>query len=406
MVWSEPMLKVAARFGVSSSYMARVCAQLNVPRPERGYWAKLAVGKAPDQPPLPEARPGDEVFWVRDGSSTHRPRELPKPPERKLRQKISVPTLIPEKHALIDGSKPLFQEGRTGWNSKYLKPRKKLLVDLAVTEAGLEKALAFANELFLALEERDHRVVIAPNAEYFRRPSVDAREVPGKGRPLDDLWTPMRSTVVYIGTVAIGLTIIEMSEQAEATYVDGEYVRLSKAPPRRRNRYFMDYDWTTTHDFPTNRLRLQAYSPYQRTDWSMQWQEKPNRTLSASIPTIIKQLEKATIEIAQQVKEGERQAELEEQRWEAMQEEWRQRDEERRIARTLADSQKELLQIIDNWAAAKRLEEFFIDAEARTRDLPDDQRKHMAERLMRARKLIDSTDALEQFGLWRAPEER
>lgn len=24
-VWSEPMLKVAARFGVSSSYMARVC---------------------------------------------------------------------------------------------------------------------------------------------------------------------------------------------------------------------------------------------------------------------------------------------------------------------------------------------------------------------------------------------
>ena len=37
MVWSEPMLKVAARFGVSSSYMARVCTVLNVPRPERGY---------------------------------------------------------------------------------------------------------------------------------------------------------------------------------------------------------------------------------------------------------------------------------------------------------------------------------------------------------------------------------
>ena len=54
MVWSEPMLRVAARLGVSSSYMARVCTLLNVPRPERGYWAKLAVGKAPKQPPLPE----------------------------------------------------------------------------------------------------------------------------------------------------------------------------------------------------------------------------------------------------------------------------------------------------------------------------------------------------------------
>lgn len=33
LVWSEPMLKVAARFGVSSSYMARICTVLNVPRP-------------------------------------------------------------------------------------------------------------------------------------------------------------------------------------------------------------------------------------------------------------------------------------------------------------------------------------------------------------------------------------
>ena len=42
LVWAEPMLKVAARFKVSSSYMARICGLMNVPRPERGYWAKLA----------------------------------------------------------------------------------------------------------------------------------------------------------------------------------------------------------------------------------------------------------------------------------------------------------------------------------------------------------------------------
>ena len=38
LVWSEPMLKVGARLGVSSSYMARICTLLKVPRPERGYW--------------------------------------------------------------------------------------------------------------------------------------------------------------------------------------------------------------------------------------------------------------------------------------------------------------------------------------------------------------------------------
>jgi len=41
--WSEPMVKIAARFGVSSNYMARICNRLNVPRPGRGYWAKKAA---------------------------------------------------------------------------------------------------------------------------------------------------------------------------------------------------------------------------------------------------------------------------------------------------------------------------------------------------------------------------
>lgn len=36
-VWAEPMTKVAARYGVSSSFLARVCERLNVPRPSRGY---------------------------------------------------------------------------------------------------------------------------------------------------------------------------------------------------------------------------------------------------------------------------------------------------------------------------------------------------------------------------------
>lgn len=52
LVWAQPMTKVAEQFGVSGSYLARVCALMKVPRPERGYWAKLQVGKAPPQEPL------------------------------------------------------------------------------------------------------------------------------------------------------------------------------------------------------------------------------------------------------------------------------------------------------------------------------------------------------------------
>ena len=36
LVWSEPMVAAAKRFGVSGSYLARVCFGLSVPRPPRG----------------------------------------------------------------------------------------------------------------------------------------------------------------------------------------------------------------------------------------------------------------------------------------------------------------------------------------------------------------------------------
>lgn len=406
LVWSDPMLRVAARFGVSSSYMARVCTLLNVPRPERGYWAKRAVGKAPKQPALPEPRPGDELVWVRDGTPPRWKRPLPKPPQEKRRKRRESSAPRPTQHPLITGAKPLFEAGRLSYHAGYLKPTKRLLVDLAVTKTGLGRALSFANQLFLALEARGHRVVIAPNSEPFRRMEVDERENPGKNRHYNNLWAPQRCTVVYIGTVAIGLTVIEVSEEVEARYVDSEYVRQSDYVPNRRGRYAFDDGWTTKHNFPTGRLCLQAYSPYWRAEWTQQWRETKGRDISNRITAIVRELEKATVKVARLAEEGERQAELERQRWAAQEEQSRREEAERRAAKALKESKEELLEIIETWATAKRVEEFFADAERRLDELPEMERERTEERLRRARKMIDSIDALDRFQSWKAPEER
>lgn len=102
LVWSEPMLRVAARFGVSSSHMARVCigTLLNVPRPERGYWAKLAVGNASKQPALPEPRPGDPLEWSRDRALPKRARPLPKPPAKIRHRRRKLRETLPDRHPL------------------------------------------------------------------------------------------------------------------------------------------------------------------------------------------------------------------------------------------------------------------------------------------------------------------
>ena len=77
----------------------------------------------------------------------------------------------------------------------------------------------------------------------------------------------------------------------------------------------------------------------------------------------MKELEQSVAEVARLVEEGTRQAELERKRIEARHEQWRREEEERRAAKALKDSKDELLQIINDWAQSKRLEECFMEAE-------------------------------------------
>jgi hypothetical protein len=44
-VWSEPTQKVARKYGISDVALSKVCQQLQVPKPPRGYWAKKGAGR-------------------------------------------------------------------------------------------------------------------------------------------------------------------------------------------------------------------------------------------------------------------------------------------------------------------------------------------------------------------------
>lgn len=406
LVWSKPMLKVADQFGVSSSYMARVCTLLNVPRPERGYWARLAVGRALNKLPLPDARPGDHLAWTRDGEMPLVHRVPPKPPSLITRRRSRRVAQRPTQHHLLAGAKPLFEGGRLSYSADYLKPSKRLLVDLVVTNTGLDKALTFANELFLALEDRGYRVVIAPTGESFHRADVDEREASNDKSHYNNLWYPARCTVAYVGTVALGLTIIEMSEEVEVRYVNGKYIRLSEYSPQARRRNSLDHSWMSTRDLPTERLCLQVYSPYPLANWIYQWRETKGRDLTSRIKTIIKELEQAAVAVARLAEEGARQAEIERQKFEEQWKEWERKRQAEREAKSIQDSKEELLNIINAWSQSVQLQAFFADVEERIVHLPEHVRDEMLDRLGLARNLVGSTDALDRLQLWKSSQER
>lgn len=52
LVWSKPTTEVAQDLGITDVAVAKLCARLQVPKPRRGYWAKVAAGRKPRQSPL------------------------------------------------------------------------------------------------------------------------------------------------------------------------------------------------------------------------------------------------------------------------------------------------------------------------------------------------------------------
>jgi len=275
LVWSMPMVKVAEKFKVSGSYMARVCANLNVPRPDRGYWAKLAFGKAPDKPSLPELRPGDQISWCQDAEAQLAPQPRLTAPPRRSPPRKKLLRAVSGVHGLIRNTKGHYDEGYKVDEGQHLRPYKKLLVDVIASSAALDKALGFANDLFNALESAGYRVLISSRAENFTRPRIDDHEqlpkVPRNEHSYDynRLWSPQRPTVVHVGSIAFGLAVIEMSESVVLRYVNGKYIHDSDyKPPKPSARYF-DHSWTTTKDIPCGRLRLVVYAPYPGVSWSI-----------------------------------------------------------------------------------------------------------------------------------------
>ncbi|MBB5337829.1 hypothetical protein [Tunturiibacter gelidoferens] len=90
LVWSEPLMTLCSRFGISDVALRKTCARSEIPTPERGYWAKKDAGKPTFQVALPMRPPGmdDQVliaagqsYWYQDWKKEELLGPLPALPE-------------------------------------------------------------------------------------------------------------------------------------------------------------------------------------------------------------------------------------------------------------------------------------------------------------------------------------
>jgi hypothetical protein len=204
-VWAEPMLAVAARYGVSSVALAKTCRKLGVPTPTRGYWALKPAGRAATKPRLPAPKPGQQVVITRERSSdpnaVWRRREPPRL-EKDAGPRIVVPPALANPHKLVAASitKVRQASASAGWHAAPDEAR----LDIRVTAATLERAVLLMDTLIKGLEMRGYLIeVTAPEP----RPEPDRS---GRAQAA----TPSVTRVSVDGAF-VALHILEMIENGQ-----------------------------------------------------------------------------------------------------------------------------------------------------------------------------------------------
>ena len=156
---------------------------------------------------------------------------------------------------------------------------------------------------------------LVSSSELSNRPHVDVQEKilkPKSGEYLyndSGLWSPASRTV-YIGELAFGLTVVEMTEEVVMRYSNGKYIRESEYRSPKASRGYSDHTWTTKKNIPCERLRVVIHSPQRGVSWSLSFQETAERTLTQDISKIVKAMEGSVATLRQQVGEAAEKAEV------------------------------------------------------------------------------------------------
>ncbi len=101
-VWSLPGSKLAKQFGISDVALAKVCKKFGIPRPDRGYWARLEAGQTLSKPPLsPSANPSKKIrFDVKANEARRAEWAIPEPKRQEgtMETEIQLSTSVEKLH--------------------------------------------------------------------------------------------------------------------------------------------------------------------------------------------------------------------------------------------------------------------------------------------------------------------
>ena len=320
-VWETPISQLSKAYGISDVGLAKICKRMEIPRPPRGYWSKLKVGKAPLKPQLrPISESGQERIMITPTPAGQRQTAPGEAPEI-----IPVPESLVDPHRLTARSQAALEKGKPDERG-IIVPRNKICLDIRVTRASIDRACRIMDALLKALNARGYRVTV------------------GEGDKV--------KTVVMVDGEALEIGVDEKIRRTDHVLTPAEearYGRSFRIPPR--------YDYFSTEILS---LRLHNATYYGRQQWADGTRQKVEECLG----TVIQALQLAAQQKKVQREENER-------RRKAWEEEAERQRERQRLARLEAQRAEKLNADANAWIQAARIRRYVVELDKVTSTVPD-----------------------------------
>jgi hypothetical protein len=164
-IWTDPVIHVAAKYGLTGNGLKKICRHANIPVPPPGYWQRLRVGRPDPRPPLPPATPGNPATLTitptpgAQGAKEAAARIQADPVPETV---IIVPDRLASPHPLIQLTRIALEHGHVDDYSAVHGRRDQQWLDVRLSKTILLRGLRLLDALFKALATRGATVHLSP----------------------------------------------------------------------------------------------------------------------------------------------------------------------------------------------------------------------------------------------------
>jgi hypothetical protein len=168
-IWEQPATKVAAKYGISSVMLGKVCGKLQIPRPGRGYWAKKEFGKPVEKIPLPQAKDLPVVQRLKqapEDPSPDSPNLTPEPTDAEYLRIVEIEArsiaVDPEaaRHKLVAAAAKCLKHHKPDNRGLVHAYWSETCLDVRVSKNSMDRALNIMNAVILQLEAEQFPVSV------------------------------------------------------------------------------------------------------------------------------------------------------------------------------------------------------------------------------------------------------